>query len=54
MTTATPTKGIEAISNAFSAAKKRGQATLIPYICGGFSNPVKMCWYTPRHAKRWS
>ena len=41
MATATPTKGIEAISNAFSAAKKRGQATLIPYICGGFSNPVK-------------
>lgn len=41
MTIATPTNGIKDISDAFAGAKKRGQATLIPYICGGFDSPSK-------------
>jgi len=40
--TAAPTNnGIKGIEDAFSAAKQRGRATLIPYICGGHDSPKK-------------
>ena len=40
--TAAPTNnGIKGIEDAFSAAKQRGRATLIPYICAGYDQATK-------------
>eukprot|EP00984_Skeletonema_dohrnii_P002110 scaffold703_cov133-Skeletonema_dohrnii-CCMP3373.AAC.4 len=39
---AAPTNnGIKGIEDAFSAAKQRGRAALIPYICGGYDQATK-------------
>lgn len=41
MKVAMKTNGIDGIAAAFRAAKKRGEAVLIPYICGGYPTADK-------------